>query len=70
MRYLVVFRSHLEGLADVHCVDVVSDSSLRAIADAKREAPPPHPWVFASAIAWPKGCASIGVAAKKAASYR
>lgn len=68
-RFLVVFRSHLEGPADVHCVDVWHTSNLGAIAKAKREAPPLHPWVFAEAKVWPKGCASIGAAAKKAASY-
>ena len=67
-RFLVVFRSHLEGPADVHYVGVTASSQLGAIAKAKREMPPLHPWVFAMATHWPRGCVGIDDAVKRHAT--
>lgn len=58
-RFLVVFRSHREGLADEHFVDVEADHALEAVWFAAREAPPFWKWEMASAQPWPKGCRTI-----------
>lgn len=63
MRWLVIFKSHAEGLADLHFVDVTERNALRAIAGAKSKRPPLGPWAIATAVAWPVGCASVGEAA-------
>lgn len=62
-RWLVIFKSHAEGLADVHFVDVTAKHALEAVHAANAKRPPPGPWVFASAVAWPRGCASVNEAA-------
>ena len=62
-RWLVIFKSHAEGLADVHFVDITERSALRAIAGAKAKRPPLGAWVIATAMAWPVECATINEAA-------
>lgn len=64
-RYLIVFRSHHEEPADIHCVDAVASSPLLAIRDAVKSHPPLHSWVVARAWPWPKGCAGVVEAAEK-----
>lgn len=64
-RFLIVFRSHNEPLADEHFVDAWGSSALEAIATARREKPPMHPWVIVRAWAWPKGCGGVVEAAEK-----
>lgn len=63
-RFLVIFRSHHEGPADEHFVDVRAPHGLGAIAMALKEKPPMHPWVIVRAVEWPKGCTKIDQAAQ------
>lgn len=58
-RYLVVFRSHPAPPSDVTIVDVRASGELHAIATARREMPPHHPWAIATARPWPRGCATV-----------
>ncbi len=69
-RYIVVFRSHHEGPADITSVEAWGASGLAAVLSAKREVQIFHPWVVARAYAWPKGCADIEAAAKKIAGSK
>lgn len=62
-RWLVIFKSHADGLADVHFVDVNATHALAAVHAANKKRPPIGPWVFASATTWPRGCASVNEAA-------
>lgn len=52
-RFLVIFRSHAEGPADVTYVDVEATSPLWAIAWARRYAEPMHGWTLVEAKPWP-----------------
>lgn len=69
-RYLVIFRSHHDALADVHYVDMSEASPLAAIAKALKERPPVGDWAFVRALAWPRGCTGVEQAAKKYATKR
>ncbi len=64
-KFLVVYRSHMKGLSDVHYQSVQATSCLRAIAAAQRTHPPLFPWVLVKAYPWPKGCASLEQAVQK-----
>lgn len=65
-RFLVCFRSHAEGLADVHCVDVTAPHVLAAIKKALDEAPPMmESWAQVRAWPWPEGCRNVVKAAEK-----
>lgn len=70
LRYLVVFRSHHDALADVHFVDMDGPSPLAAIRKALKKRPPMGEWVTARALVWPRGCVGVEQAAKKYASKR
>lgn len=63
-RFLVLFRSHAEGPADVHYVDIQAPSPLCAIAVARLASPPPHDWVFAEAKSWPARTRTLNGAIK------
>lgn len=54
MRYLVVFCSRTRP-RDATVVDVHARHELEAIATARREHEPEHPWSVASARPWPRG---------------
>lgn len=69
-RFLVIFRSHHDALADVHFVDTEASSPLAAIAKATREQPPMRDWVIVHALVWPRGCSDVNQAAKRYASRR
>lgn len=62
-RWLVIFRSHAEGLADVHLVDVTAKHALAAVHEANAKCPPIGDWAIASAVAWPRACKDINKAA-------
>lgn len=67
-RWLVVFRSHAAPPADVTAVAVRAGFPLAAIAAARREAPPQHPWAIATVNPWPRGSRSVEDAARRAAA--
>lgn len=69
-RWLVIFSSHPTPPADTTVVEVRDTTELRAIAKAKRLAPPHHPWSSVTAIPWPKGCPGVDEAAARLASQR
>lgn len=58
-RFFVLFRSHHEGPADEHFVGVHALNALDAVAKAKKQCPPLHPWVLALAVPWPLGVVDI-----------
>lgn len=60
-RWLVVFRSHLDGPSDTTVARVRAVSVLAAIAAARRACPPHHPWVEARATPWPAGARGVDV---------
>ncbi len=62
-RWLVLFKSHAEGLADVHFVDVTAPNMLAAVLSAKRARPTFFgPWAIAAAHPWPRGARGINAA--------
>ena len=63
-RWLVIFSSHPSPPADATAVDVCEQDELRAIAKARRAAPPHHPWAIATATPWPKGCPNVDEAVR------
>lgn len=69
-RWLVVFQSHPAPPFDTTVVEVHAETQLHAVRDAKRDAHVAHPWHFAFAIPWPRGCRDVNAAAKKYASVR
>lgn len=62
-RYLVIFKSHAEGLSDLHFVDVAARSPIDAVKTALSVSPPFGSWALAQALPWPRGCARIADAA-------
>jgi hypothetical protein len=58
-RWLVVFRSHHEALADEHFVDVDASHALAALRLARKLAPPPFDWALGRAVAWPRGIRDV-----------
>jgi hypothetical protein len=68
-RWLVVFQSHPTPPFDQTVVEVYAATQLHAVRDAKR-AHVSHPWHFAFARSWPRGCADVDAAAKKIAGVR
>jgi len=63
-RFLVIFRSHAEGPADEHYVDVQAPTGLGAVALARRLSPPPHDWAVAEAKSWPARTRTLNAAIK------
>ena len=61
-RWFVIFKSHADGLADLHFVDVVASSPPAAVKTALRESPPFGAWVLAIAEPWPVGCDDVDAA--------
>jgi hypothetical protein len=67
-RFLVIFRSHAEGPADEHYVDVEAGSGLAAVAKARQLSPPPHGWAIAEAKPWPARTRTLNAAVKLVSS--
>lgn len=66
--WIVIFSSHAEPPADATFAKVIAKSPLAAMAKARSESELQHPWTFAWAYPWPRGCRDEAEAATKVAA--